>query len=167
MQRFRNFENKNLYMAYLVICPTCGKTMSVNAQVCPHCGEDEFFDISYKKEPRYTKCTACQGSGKAWKYTAYSGRAYNPAFTPQKGDLVVRLNGHKEPFIFEHTLKSPEMLDRLKLDLRQNSFELSGRGPSDYELSWGRTFCPHCGGLGRIEEQWTVQHKVDLRKPVG
>ena len=30
-------------MSYLVLCPTCGGKMSVNARVCPHCGDRGFI----------------------------------------------------------------------------------------------------------------------------
>ena len=46
-------------MGYLVICPTCGGKMSVNADRCPHCGETIYFDEDMLTEDGALICPNC------------------------------------------------------------------------------------------------------------
>ncbi len=39
-------------------CPTCNKDISMNADVCPHCGEKQFLVV------RKQACPACGGTGR-------------------------------------------------------------------------------------------------------
>ena len=48
-------------MSYLVYCPTCNHTMSVNATQCPHCGEHEFTQSGSYEASR--PCYYCDGKG--------------------------------------------------------------------------------------------------------
>ncbi|WP_220491796.1 hypothetical protein, partial [Pseudoalteromonas sp. SG45-1] len=49
---------------YLVYCPTCSCEMSVNANVCPRCGETQFHllkDVPSGQYEESSKCGSCTG----------------------------------------------------------------------------------------------------------
>ena len=51
-------------MSKLGICPTCKKSISINAHHCPHCGETEFGrEILNQQYNRTEICYQCKGYG--------------------------------------------------------------------------------------------------------
>lgn len=59
-------------MAELVKCPTCGNSISTNADSCPSCGEDDFYITETK--PEKNPCNMCNHSGKSRTLNRGSGK---------------------------------------------------------------------------------------------
>lgn len=153
-------------MAYLVLCPTCGAKMSVNARTCPVCGETEFFEKRCEPQLHESRCAVCQGTGRQWKYTFHSGYDYNPAFPPKKGDAVLRFPefGHGKPIIFRDVITSSEIKHYLMWAIDNHYYEISSLGYQNCELNFGYCKCPYCGGTGKITERIEALVETDIRR---
>ena len=72
-------------MSYLVLCPTCGGKMSVNARVCPHCGDRGFIvpetamlpsPCDYRDYGTYA--LGCEGKGFLCRKQIWGGVGIHP-----------------------------------------------------------------------------------------
>lgn len=159
-------------MGYLVYCPTCSGKMSVNAEVCPHCGETAFFIRHDRNVPVEQPCDT--GYGCPWQHCSGRGWYYRrnleivmvrTVFEGQDMSNVRRLKDG-----MEYRFSAGDLSDgKVAEALRTGGYAVEHAGHA-YNPSWvfyyDRTVCPECGGRGKVRV-WEVRSEwEDVRKPV-
>lgn len=140
--------------------------MSVNAQMCPHCGEFEFFRRHdrqvWEEEPCDYAVSDEEGRCK--------GRGYYYRYMKQV-DLD---RDHRDPDAFKvsgYRLSVPRE-DRGNRELmeaiRRGDYVLVLSGLRDlfYWIYYQKRTCPRCGGTGKIRTEHTEYDWEDIRRPV-
>lgn len=154
-------------MANLVLCPTCGARMSVNARTCPACGETDFFERRCEPGIFHSTCPICNGTGRGWKYTFRNGCEYNPKFPPQKGDAVLRFPEfyNNKPVIFRNAITDSAVKHTLIQAIDSHLYKIEAIGYQNFELHFDRVKCTACKGEGKIAEEIDRLVLIDRRKP--
>jgi predicted amidophosphoribosyltransferase len=79
-------------MAELGVCPTCKGKVSTSARACPHCGEEDFYEV----KRRTVKCEACKGTGESFIFLfscfacGGTGKEYRDTYIDRRTGKVSR-----------------------------------------------------------------------------
>lgn len=152
-------------MGYLVICPTCGGKMSVNADRCPHCGETEFFKYAASTRVVGSKsCKHCGATGLVWRYDA-TAMSYNPggmhgAYNVLPGQFKIKIGN--DTFVIEDV--KPEMRSRFETCIRNHDYEITFIRKALHSIKYDQDACPECNGNGKINDVAKEYSRIDLRK---
>ncbi len=154
-------------MPQILACPTCKGTISSNATTCPHCGETEFYRLSYSTQ--YVKCNHCNGSGLVFRTVYDSGGregiwvAPTTSWIGPSGGLTFFYaddsNGNRCKIGIPHD--HPQH-DTILKSLKEGNFVLE-RQNNFYSLRYDPQYCPECNGYGECKIK-VVTGKTDLRK---
>lgn len=153
--------------------------MSVNAEVCPHCGENAFYERRDRKVAVDEPCDYGSGSelhvwqrcaGRGYFYAARVVVSEQVAFDEAAAKHLKRLRDGREYWFSDEVLANREAMDAVQ----RGEYELQpcvqpwerGFGYGCYDLYYGRKTCPKCRGRGKIRVEKIVCHWEDIRKPV-
>lgn len=160
-------------MAYLVICPTCGGKMSVNAQQCPHCGETDFFEpemgwysepCRYEDFPRYA--LGCEGKGFLCR-TQISGN-YGITSLRMLNDMGVRdLSRYVrvDDKLYMNT-DDRNVRETVIKAVAKHDLYIKDYGRWHVVLYQDKVRCPQCKGTGKVVVRKPTGNYIDIRKRV-
>lgn len=158
-------------MSYLVYCPTCDGKMSVNAEVCPHCGETDFFENVQNPYTIKTRCTYCNGEGVVWKHTIHGLPAVTTEFPAKTNDIVRTvhiINGRYDNIGIRLKINelSEEMRKILDRCIKFGDYNCIPMKWWTCDVECDEDICPKCKGEGKIDERRMGVKRIDIRKPV-
>lgn len=157
-------------MGYLVICPTCGGKMSINARVCPHCGETDFIEpeMAPVAEPcRYSDVVnydlGCQGKGFLCR-TRIEGNFGIHRLQELQEMGVTDLSQCvciEQGFYFMS--KDKALREKIARAVAQHDlYWVRQRYSSEVYLHKVR--CPQCKGTGKVMVERSTGYYIDIRK---
>ena len=158
-------------MAYLVICPTCGGKMSVNARRCPHCGETDFFEpemgwfsepCRYKDFPRYA--LGCEGKGFLCRtqITGSFGLSSQRLLRDMGVTDLSRYVQVEEGFYL--STDNRELKEKVIRAVARNDLYIKRYDRSYTELYQDKVRCPQCKGTGKVVVRKPTGNYIDIRK---
>lgn len=158
-------------MSYLVLCPTCGGKMSVNARVCPHCGDHGFIQPEIKPVPepcRYNDLVnydlGCEGKGFLCRTQIWGGYGLRSLQELRKlGITDMSKCVCIQPGLYL-TTNDPALREKVARAVAQNDLYLRWIGYGSHSLYIHKVRCPQCKGTGKVMVDRPTGNYIDIRQ---
>ena len=161
-------------MSYLVLCPTCGGKMSVNARVCPHCGDRGFIvpetamlpsPCDYRDYGTYA--LGCEGKGFLCRKQIWGGVGIHPVrYLQAMGVRALSSYVRVADGLYAQTSDNA-LRERIARAVARNDVYVKSwvfKGVCEHELYEGKVRCPQCNGTGKVAVEQATGNYIDIRK---